>query len=280
MGNADLHIHSTMSDGLLSPEDIVNWGVKKGLTAISITDHDSISGIECAADYSKDKNIEVVPGIEMSTEYNNVEVHMLGYFIDYKSSLLCGMLEKLKMSRVERAKLMIKKLNDLGINITIDYIHEIARNAQSVGRPHIARALIKLGYCSSIEEAFDKYIGYNKPAYVERYKLSPFEALEIILNSGGAASIAHPGLIINIDRLLLIKKLKGWGLSGIEVYHTKHTNEDVVYFSSIAEKLNLIPTGGSDCHGLMENSGPILGSVTVPYESVKKLKNASAAYRG
>ena len=271
---ADLHIHSHLSDGLLSPLKIVEWGIHKKLRAISITDHDTVSAIDEAISYSLNKDIEVIPGIELSTEYCGVEVHMLGYYFNYNDILLKQFLDKLIEGRMERAKTMVKKLKRLGFNIEFDHICETAKFASAIGRPHIARAMVSLGYCNSIEEVFEKYIGIGKPAYVERYKISPFQAVEIILKCGGAAAIAHPGLIINIDKFLLIKKLYNWGLRGIEVYHTAHTKEDIIYLNNIAKKLDLIPTGGSDCHGIIINNEPMIGSVVVPYSNVIRLKES------
>lgn len=269
---ADLHIHSNKSDGLLSVGDIVGWGVKKRLRALSITDHDTVDGIDAAISCARDSGIEVVPGIELSTEYEDVEVHILGYFFDYHSSAMKSFLKKLTDSRVERIKKMVGKLNRIGINISFEDVRSIAGYASSMGRPHVARAIIKSGYSGSIEEAFDKYLSYGRPGYVERYKISPFQAVELISKCHGVSSVAHPGLIINIDKLSLIKKLREWGLSGIEVFHTKHTQEDCRSFLNMAESLGLIPTGGTDCHGKMVDGVPALGDVTVPYENVLKLK--------
>lgn len=269
---ADLHIHSTASDGLLTPTDIIKWGANKGLKALSITDHDSVAGVCSVFEYSKEIGIELIPGIELSTEYEGSEVHILGYFIDYKDELLDNFLNKLINSRIDRAHKMIKKLNSLGYNIIFDDICEVAKDAKSIGRPHVARVMVKYGYCKSIEEVFEKFIGYGKPAYIERYKISPFEAVELIKKCHGVSSIAHPGLIVNINKQRLIKKLKSWGLQGIEVYHTRHSIADVHCFEEIAKENGLIATGGTDCHGVMINGEPIIGAVTVPYDNVEKLR--------
>lgn len=270
--SADLHIHSTASDGLLSTTEIINWGLKKNLKAISITDHDNVSGIESAVNYSMSKGIEVIPGVELSTEFQNVEIHILGYYIDYKDDFLNSFLDNLKESRIKRAEQMVKKIKSLGYGIKFEDVCEVAKDASSIGRPHIARVMVNYGYSKSIEDAFANFIGFGKPGYVERYKISPFQAVEVIKKSGGVSSIAHPGLIVNLDKYLLIKKLKDWGLSGIEVYHTRHTKQDAAYYLEIANKLELVPTGGSDCHGVLVNNEPIMGSVTVSYENVLMLK--------
>lgn len=275
MNNADLHIHSTMSDGLLSPEEIIDWGLKKGLRALAITDHDSISGIRPALKYSAGKDIEVIPGIEFSTEFENSEVHMLGYFMNLNDTNLNRLLKKLRDCRADRALTMVNKLKSIGYDITIDDVKAECRKAKSIGRPHVARALVRKGYCEDIHDAFNKLLVRGKPAFVERFKLSPFQALEVIKDSGGVASIAHPGLIANINVENLIKRLKGWGLSGIEVYHSKHTIEDNILYERIAKDLNLIPTGGSDCHGELVDNEPSIGSVVVPYENILMLKKAA-----
>lgn len=275
MDSADLHIHSTMSDGLLSPEKIVDWGMKKGLRAIAITDHDSISGIRPAVKYSMGKNIEVIPGIEFSTEFENSEVHMLGYFMNLNDASFNGLLEKLRNCRADRAVAMVNKLKSIGYDITFDDVKAECRNARSIGRPHVARALVRKGYCEDIHDAFDKFLVRGRPAFVERFKLSPFQAVNAITDSGGVASIAHPGLIANINVENLIKRLKDWGLTGIEVYHSKHTLEDNMLYERIARDLNLIPTGGSDCHGELVDNEPSLGSVVVPYKNILMLKEAA-----
>jgi len=270
---ADLHIHSTASDGLLSPAEVVEWGVKRKLKAISLTDHDNISGIELAVSRSKGEDIEIVPGIELSTDYYGIEVHMLGYFIDYKSFQLNSFLTELQINRAERAEKMVKKLNSMGCKINYRDVLNRAKDESSIGRPHIARVLVENGYSKSLEEAFEKYIGFGKPAYVERYKITPFEAVELILSWKGVPSIAHPGLIKNTNREVLIKELKKLGLRGIEAYHTKHDAEQTKYFQRLAGELDLIPTGGTDCHGNLANGEPLIGSVTIPYKNVDLLRN-------
>lgn len=274
MDKADLHIHSTISDGLLSPWEIVGWAAKKQLKAISITDHDSIGGLYDAISCGIKQGIEVIPGIELSTEYEGVEVHILGYFIDYKNNTLNSFLKMLVESRVDRAHKMIKKLNSLGVKIDFDDICTNTQDASSIGRPHIARAMVKAGYATSVEDAFNKYLSFGRPAFVERYKVSPYEATELITACRGLSSIAHPGLIINVDKPKLIKKLMDWGLSCIEVYHSRHTAEDVYTFETLADEYGLIPTGGTDCHGELINGCPSIGDVTVPYKSVQLMKEA------
>lgn len=271
-GFADLHIHSTISDGLLTPKQVVDWGMKKGLKCISLTDHDTVGGIETAVFYAQNKDIEIVPGIEISTELQNMEIHILGYFVDYCDSKLNEFLKKINENRYYRAKEMVQKLINVGCRVNFEDVCKIADNALSIGRPHIARVLVNMGICESIEDAFERYIGFGKPAYVERYKISPYQAAEIIVNCGGVAVLAHPGLIPNANIETLAGKLKTWGLSGIEVYHTKHNEKDIIRLKEIAVKLSLVQTGGSDCHGTIINGEPILGNTVVPYSNVMELK--------
>jgi predicted metal-dependent phosphoesterase TrpH len=272
MKSADMHIHSTESDGVLTPEEIVEWGKKKNLFAISVTDHDCISGVERAEECASRLGIEVIPGIELSTEYCGAEVHILGYFIDYKSAELESFLSKLQLSRLQRLEKMIKKLYTMGYDVSTNEIVEVSKETKSLGRPHIARLLVEKGYCRDISDAFQRFLSKGRPAYVERYKLSPFEAVELVMRCSGVPCLAHPALIPNLDTVSLVKKLSYWGLKGIEVYHTAHTHEDIEYLSKLAAEQKLIPTGGTDFHGEYENNEPIIGRVSVAYEYVEKLR--------
>lgn len=271
MLKADLHIHTTASDGLMSPEEVVRWASVKRLTAIGITDHDTVKGISPAEKAAAKYGIEVIPGIELSTTFENEEIHILGYYIDYKARWFIDTLIKLQKSRYERAGKMVGKLNDMGIDITLDKVKEIADEG-AMGRPHIARAMIDSGYISNIKEAFTEYIGKDRPAYVERYKLSTGEAIDIIKKLGGVSVLAHPGLLQNKSNLGRIIAL---GINGIEVYHSKHDEDTVKSILAVAHSRNLLITGGSDCHGIKVNNEPILGNCSIDYKYVKMLKNAA-----
>lgn len=271
MRKADLHIHTTASDGLMSPEEAVQWACIKRLAALGITDHDTVNGIQPAEEASLKHGIELVPGIELSTVYDEEEIHILGYYIDYKAEWFLERLEKIQNSRYERALKIVRKLNGMGIKITFEQVESIA-DSGAIGRPHIARAMIDNGYVGSIKEAFQKFIGKGCPAYVERYKLSSAEAIDMIKELGGVSVLAHPGLI---RQKCYIEKIINLGIQGIEVYHSKHDDETVRNALAIAASRNLLITGGSDCHGIKVNNEPILGNYTVDYEHVEKLKKSS-----
>jgi predicted metal-dependent phosphoesterase TrpH len=273
----DLHIHSTASDGRFSPADIVRKSAAGGLDVIAITDHDTVDGIapalETAVAFPK---LRVIPGVEISTDFPDGEVHVLGYFIDYTDRELQSTLERMRNSRWERARGMVAKLNNLGVQIQWQRVQEIAANA-ALGRPHIARAMLEKGYISSIKEAFDKYIGHGGPAYVEREKITPAAAVELILRTRGLPVLAHPLTIP--DPEMLVSELKSAGLVGIEAYYNGYTPEDIDNLVSLAYKYGMITTGGSDYHGLDDSAETMLGGVDVPAESVEQLM-AMAEQRG
>lgn len=271
MDIADLHIHTTASDGLLTPTEVVEWAIIKKVRAIGITDHDNVNGINEAICASLHLNIEIVPGIELNSQYLDEEIHILGYFIDYKSKKLEEKLGFIRDSRYSRMIKIISKLNLMGIKIDFENL-KINSNSTSIGRPHIARVLVEKGYASNMKAAFDKYLGRNRPAYVERYRLSVGEGIELIESIGGVPVIAHPGLIAKkkyIDEILDL------GIKGIEVYHTKHDANITSELLKTAKEKKLLITGGSDCHGMFVNKEPILGNVFVDYSLVQQIKKAS-----
>jgi predicted metal-dependent phosphoesterase TrpH len=271
MQKADLHIHTTASDGLMTPDEVVHWSKLKRLTAIGITDHDTVNGISPAVDASLKYGVEIVPGIELSTMFDDEEIHVLGYYIDYKARWFLNTLEKIQNSRYERAERIVNKLNGLGIDITLEQVKVKADNG-AIGRPHIARAMIDKGYINNIKDAFKEFIGRGCPAYVERYKLSSEEAIDIIKRTGGISVLAHPGLIRNKANIGRIINL---GIDGIEAYHSKHDDETVRDTLAIARSRNLLVTGGSDCHGMKFNNEPIIGNYTVDYKYVQILKDTA-----
>lgn len=269
MNSIDLHVHTTASDGLFTPKEVVYWAYKKKLSAIAITDHDTIDGIEEGLYYGKKYNIEIIPGIEINTDYKGSEVHILGYYIDYKASWFLKILNDIRFSRYNRAKKMIKKINDLGLQVTMEEVIELSGTA-SIGRPHIARVLVKHNYAHNTKEVFEKFLGIDGPAYVERYKINPFEAIEYILKCGGVPVLAHPGLIKDIK---IIKELVEAKLQGLEVFHSKHNDYMTKLYSSIAKQYNLIITGGSDCHGALYNGEPLLGTLNISRKYLDLLKS-------
>lgn len=271
MQRADLHVHTTASDGLLSPEEVIKWAVHKKLSAVAITDHDTIKGVQPAVDISRQFKIEVVPGIEFSSEHMDEEIHILGYYINYDKSWLKEKLDEMYQSRYTRAVKMIDKLNDIGVDITLEQVKRIAESG-TIGRPHIARAMQEKGYIGNMKEAFKNYIGKGCPAYVERYRISCQEAIDIIKQLGGVPVLAHPGLINNKE---CIDEILNMGIEGIEVYHTKHDDRTIRDTLKIVDNRKLLITGGSDCHGIFLNNEPILGNVWVDYKYVEILKEKS-----
>lgn len=273
----DLHIHSTASDGLLNLEEIFKIAYMKRLKGISITDHDTVSSLSQGKRLGFEFGIDFIPGIELSTVYKNKEVHILGYYIDYTDENFNAFLNTLQRSRYDRASKMVKKISDLGYEISFDEVLKTAgENYNSIGRPHIAQVLINKGYFKDIPEVFDKLIGSGKPAYVQKYKVSTFEGIKKILDAGGIPVLAHPMLIEDLDKYgieKMIKKLKEHGLLGIEVFHTKQSIEDSYWLCSIAERYDLTITGGSDCHGRDRNINYLLGSKGVSTDKVVELKN-------
>ena len=269
MGNIDLHIHTTVSDERFTPEEIVRKAAGLGLSVIAIADHDSVDGIAPALLAAQAfPQLRVIPNVEISTDNPEGEVHILGYFIDYANEELKASLARFRNSRQTRAQRMVARLADFGVHIEWQRVKEIA-GAGSIGRPHIAQAMLEKGYIVALREAFDRYIGYGKPAYVEREKMTPVEAVELILRTGGLPALAHPLTIDNHEAM--IAKLKAAGLVAIEAYYYGYSALEIRGLLNLAEKYRLIPTGGSDYHGLDESDESALGGIDMPAESVEQL---------
>jgi len=269
MFQVDLHIHSTASDGKLSPADIVRKSAEAGLTIIALTDHDSVDGITSAlAAAEAFPQLRVIPGVELSTDVPAGEVHVLGYFVDYTDRAFKAALERMRHSRRERASGMVAKLGKLGVHIEWQRVQEIAGSG-SIGRPHIAQAMLEKGYIASIKEAFTKYISRDGPAYVERKKMTPQEAVEMLIRTNGLPVLAHP-LTIDTPEAI-VAELKAAGLVGIETYYYGYTAEEVSRLVSIANRYNLIATGGSDYHGPNSSTEAVLGGADVPMASAERL---------
>ena len=271
----DLHIHTYFSDGVFSPEKIVDTAIDVGLEAIAITDHDNILAYDVAQKYIKDNNlsdkIEIIKGIEINTLYKNYEVHILGYFMDTENSDFVELLKQQQQARIKQTKEIIKLLAQKeGIRIKFEDVKKLVAPGGSIGRPHIAKAITTAGGTNNIMDAYAKYIHDDSPVYVQRKTVSPFDAIEIIYDAGGIPVIAHPHDIDIVETL--IKELMNCGLRGIEAYHRKHSPACVEYFSSMAEELGLIVTGGSDFHtpNIM-NGQIILGKNFVPEWVYEKL---------
>jgi len=263
----DLHIHTKFSDGTLSPEQVVNKAIQLNLSAIAITDHDTTEGIYPALKKAKSTSLEVIPGIELSTHYSEQEVHILGYYFDYQGAYINNILKKLQQKRVDRAKKIVEKLNQLGIEISYERVRTIA-SGPSIGRPHIAEAMIEKHYVNSMKEAFDKFIGEDAPAYVHRAKLTPFEAINIIKQANGIPVLAHPGLLKDQS---IIYDLIDNGIMGLEVYHSKHDENQTEYYIKVASENGLLMTGGSDSHG---EEPLLLGTISVPDKVLSELKKS------
>ncbi len=247
----DLHTHTTVSDGLHSPSYNVQMAKEEGLHAIAITDHDSVDGVEEALQYGKKIGIEVVPGVEISTVDREQEIHILGYYINYKDQQLLQRLRQLRQTRDSRNTMMIERLQLLGFQLSMEDVIEVAGGSEekTIGRPHIAEVMIQKGYISSIKEAFDQYLGKSGIAYVNPPRIGPIQAMKWIHDAGGTAVIAHPGLYSRDD--LVIEIIEA-GIDGMEVYHFDHSTQDESRYLELAVNHNLIVTAGSDFHGWRE----------------------------
>ncbi|MCK5125971.1 MAG: PHP domain-containing protein [candidate division Zixibacteria bacterium] len=265
----DLHIHTNHSDGLQTPEDVINSGMRLGLKAISITDHDVVSGVIEAASYAEGKDIEVVSGIELSVSKAKDDIHLLGYFIDTLHEELVETLERFRRIRQERGRKMVERLAAIGVNIDYSKILASAGKA-AIGRPHLAEALLNGGYVSNYNESFRKYLGLHGPVYVPKAKISPAEAISLLHRAGGIAVMAHPGLT-NEDNM--IEEMAAAGLDGIEIFHPTHNGTDRKRYRRLAEKLGLVCTGGSDSHNRKGRYGDI-GDQKVPADYLAMMKNA------
>ena len=269
MARVDLHIHSNASDGRYSPAEIVRTAATAGLKVIALTDHDTIDGLVPAIEAAKEfPSLTLIPGVELSTDIPSGEVHVLGYFIEYSDQELKASLERMRNSRANRADKMVAKLKELGCNIELERVKEIAGNG-ALGRAHIAQALLEKGYIGSFKDAFTKYIGHGCPAYVGREKLTPAEAVKLVLKANGLPVLAHPFTALNPEEV--IKELKTVGLVGMEVYYAGYLPTEVNSLLGLAQKYDLIPTGGTDYHGIDATSDITIGGTDVPIQSVERL---------
>lgn len=267
MKYADLHLHTIFSDGTYTPEELIEKARQAGLVCIAIVDHDTVLGIRPALDAVKEKDIEVIPGIELTAQYQGLEIHILGYLIDYKNKNLIEKLDVLKKNRIERIYKIADKLKNMGINLNAETVLSLAQHG-TVGRLHVARAMVEEGLIKSSAEAFQKFIGDKCPAYVLGFRLSPYEAIRLIKDAGGIPVLAHPH---SLNRDDLIPKLIDYGIMGLEVYYPEYAQSMVNNYLNLAKKYNLLVTGGSDCHGDAKPEVK-LGSIKIPYELVEKIK--------
>jgi 3',5'-nucleoside bisphosphate phosphatase len=267
--SADLHIHTTYSDGSLSPKDVVRISGEKGLGCISITDHDSIFGIDEAMSAGNACNVEIIPGVEMSAEDFGRQMHILGYCIDYRNPVLLDFLAKIRQDRIARLYKMVELLQGRGLAIDAEDLIRSAGDA-SISRLHIAQYMHKTGLVSSWREAFKLYIGDNKPCYVSSFRYTSKQVIDIIKLSSGIPVIAHPGLS-RLDKVL--PRLISEGIEGIEAYHSEHSAGTGSAYEALARAHGLLVTGGSDFHGNIKGK-PQIGEATIPYCYVEALKNA------
>lgn len=263
----DLHTHSTASDGELTPDALVQFALERGLAVIALTDHDTIAGLDAAIAAAQGTTLEVIPGVELSADVDKAEVHVLGYFVDWRDAHFLAMLEKFREGRYGRAEKMVKKLTALGAPISFERVKEIAGDA-ALGRPHVAQALLEAGHIATIVEAFDKYIGRNGPAYVERFRLTPEDAVALILQAGGVPVLAHPREVS-----YWVQPLVKAGLLGLEVYYGMYDDQTRAQLARLAKQSGLIATGGSDFHGMNKMAHMCaLGDVDVPPGVADKLR--------
>ena len=266
----DLHTHSTASDGIYSPSDLLKLAHEAGLRILALTDHDSTAGLDEASDAALHLAIDLIPGIEINTDVGQDEIHVLGYYLEYQRPEFQAILQVLRDARVHRGQRMVELLNQQGVHITWERVRQIAQG--SVGRPHVAKALLEGGYVQSMGEAFDKYIGRGCPAYVPRYKLAPADAIRLIRSANGLPVMAHPITVPGLDELRKwLPTLVAEGLIGLETYYGPYTPEQVQELHELADQYHLIPTGGSDFHGPGIHPTP-LGGRFVPFEAVERLK--------
>ena len=269
MAEVDLHIHTVYSDGTYTPRQVVELAKKLNLVGISVTDHDSVKGVDEALEAGRIMGVEVVPGVEISSEVGEDEIHILGYYLDWKRKDFLSRLDFFQQVRSERNDRLLRRLKQLGMEIKFEEVAELAPKGV-ISRLHIARCMVKRGYVTSIDEAFEEWLNPGKPAYVERMKVSPFEVIDLILNTDGIPVFAHPFLSKRDD---LIPEMVDTGLMGIEVYHSSHDQAATEHYMKIAKKYGLLITGGSDCHGKAKGE-VLMGKVHVPDSVLRELKKA------
>lgn len=271
---ADLHLHSNFSDGTFTPEEIAARAKAQNLTAIALTDHDTVEGCERTATACHQVEVEFIVGTELTSEFYGNELHLLGYFIDPHDERLLTEIAKFQAVRQNRIHEMVAELNKLGVPLTADAVFTLA-NCKSPGRPHVARALVNAGLVGSLDEAFERFLKKGRPAWVPKKKMSSAAAIELVHQAGGLAVMAHPGLNRTDS---VIPNLVESGLDGIECFHTKHSYAMSEHYLNIAAKYHLLVTGGSDCHG-MSKGKPLIGTVRLDYDHVEKLYAARDARR-
>jgi len=264
----DLHAHTTFSDGMLSPEDLVARAVDKRLAALAVTDHDTVEAIPRAR-AAAGAVLQLVPGIEMSTAFEGADLHILGYYLDPEHGALRERLVGFQEERRRRALAIVERLRELGLPVDLDQVLALA-GPGVIGRPHVAEAMVRAGLVTDFDEAFERYLGAQAPAYVPRPAFSPAEAIRLIHAADGVSVLAHPGSQMPDS---VIERLRDEGLRGIEVWHPQHGGATVRRYQALAQRLGLLTTGGSDFHG--EHRSVDLGDLPVPISVLDPLKQAA-----
>jgi len=267
-GKIDLHMHTTCSDGAYSPAELVRKAYDSGLSVIALTDHDSVNGFHEAVAYGKELGVEVISGLEISTDVDDKEIHLLAYFVDVENEELKKYLSFFRDERLHRAKRIVQKLRNLGIQITLDDVLARAKNS-AIGRPHIAYAMVDLGILGNYFEAFDRYIGDNCPAFERKIHVSPQSALKLISDAGGLSFIAHPGYM---KEYLLTNLIKA-GIDGIEVIHPSHNENQISFYRGIVNQYCLLESGGSDFHGGKKADEHNLGKYCISPNHLEAMRN-------
>ncbi|MDE2059223.1 MAG: PHP domain-containing protein [candidate division NC10 bacterium] len=271
----DLHTHTTASDGVLSPQQLIRFAKDSNISVLAVTDHDTLEGVPVAMAEAVQAGIQVVAGVEITAHVGDLEVHILGHFIDPDDTRLAELLASSRNDRIERARRMIEKLWALGLPLDADEVLSLARGP-SVGRPHVAQAMIRRGYVVSLKEAFDRYLTPGKPGYVERSRIPTTEVIRAIKEAGGVPSLAHPR---QYGRDEIIPSLAQQGLMGLEVYHPEHDTESLFRYERMRLEYGLLAVGGSDYHGTEGLRSIGLGRPALPEERFEQLVAAASAFR-
>ena len=266
---ADLHLHTNFSDGTYTPEELAGHAARLRLHTIALTDHDTVEGCPHAALACHKLGLEFIPGAELTAEIDGTEIHLLGYYLDPANPRLLTETARFQEVRQNRIREMTQRLNRLGIPLDAQTVFALAK-CRSPGRPHVGRALVRGGYCSSVDEAFERFLKKDRPAWVPKFKMSAPDGIDLIHEAGGLAVLAHPGLN-RVDHA--IPQLAEAGLNGLECYHSKHAPVTAEHYLRMANSLHLLITGGSDCHGLAKGQ-PMIGSLRLDDDHVNRLREA------
>jgi predicted metal-dependent phosphoesterase TrpH len=271
MDGYDLHAHSTRSDGTLTPTEVIELAARRDLAGVALTDHDTFEGLPEATAAADELGLELVPGIEFSAEHDGASLHILGYWVDPADGAVNAELDRLTATRFRRGELIVEKLRELGFAIDFDRVRELA-GGQTIARPHIAAAMVEAGIVATEREAFERFISDDGLAYVPKHALAPMDALRLIASAGGACVLAHPGMWKGSGSVPdeLIEEMAAGGMVGLEVWHPDHDDELRARYAALAERLDLVATSASDCHG--ERFGFRLGSERTDAETYAQLR--------